>query len=103
MLGGNAVTMGEAVKARLAELESQIPVGMELGIIYMQSDMVIKAVDGFIINLVEAVGIEPPWVSYVGDYPEADHLCRVYGYTLPGRGFPVPYRGARWLPAGLAS
>lgn len=49
-------------------------------------------------HLVEAVGIEPPWVSYVGDYPEADHLCRVYGYTLPGRGFPVPYRGARWLP-----
>ena len=49
-------------------------------------------------HLIEAVGIEPPWLSYVGDYEEADHLCRVYGYTLPGRGFPVPYQGARWLP-----
>ena len=49
-------------------------------------------------HLIEAIGIEPPWVSYVGDYDEADHLCRVYGYTLPGRGFPVPYRGASWRP-----
>ncbi|MCG8686217.1 MAG: efflux RND transporter permease subunit [Desulfobacterales bacterium] len=57
ILGGNAVTMGEAVKARLAELNAQIPMGMELGVIYMQSDMVTKAVDGFVINLVEAVAI----------------------------------------------
>jgi hypothetical protein len=49
-------------------------------------------------HLIETIGIEPPWVSYVGDYDEADHLCRVYGYTLPGRGFPVPYRGASWRP-----
>jgi hypothetical protein len=49
-------------------------------------------------HLREHLGIEPPWVSYVGDYEEAAHLCRVYGYDLPGRGFPVPYQGARWLP-----
>lgn len=55
VLGGNAVTMGEAVKKRLDELAPQIPMGMELGTIYMQSDMVTKAVDGFVINLVEAV------------------------------------------------
>lgn len=47
-------------------------------------------------HLIETIGIEPPWVSYVGDYEEADHLCRVYGYPLPGRGFPVPYRNASW-------
>ena len=22
-------------------------------------------------------------MSYIGDYPEDDHLCRIYGYTLP--------------------
>jgi hypothetical protein len=49
-------------------------------------------------HLVEAVGIEPPWLSYAGDYEEDDHLCRVYGYTLPGRGFPVAYQGASWVP-----
>ena len=41
--------------------------------------------------------IELPWVSYIGDFDEGDHLCRVYGYTLPGYGFPVPYDGGRWL------
>ena len=55
VMGGNAVTMGEGVKKRLEELTDQIPMGMELGTIYMQSDMVTKAVDGFVINLVEAV------------------------------------------------
>ena len=55
VLGGNAVTMGEAVKKRLEELTPQIPVGMDLGVIAMQSDTVTKAVDGFVINLVEAV------------------------------------------------
>ncbi len=48
-------------------------------------------------QLVQDIGIEPPWLSYVGDYEEEDHLCRVYGYTLPGRGFPVAYTGARWV------
>ncbi len=41
--------------------------------------------------------IELPWVSYIGDFDEADNLCRVYGYTLPGHGFPVPYDRGRWL------
>ena len=49
-------------------------------------------------HLLEAVGIEPPWLSYVGDYEEGEHLCRVYGYTLPGHGFPVAYQGASWVP-----
>ena len=49
-------------------------------------------------HLLQSIGIEPPWLSYVGDYEEEEHLCRVYGYTLPGRGFPVAYTGARWLP-----
>jgi len=55
--GGNVVTMGNAIKSRLAELEAQTPLGMELDVIYMQSDMVTTAIDGFLINLVEAVAI----------------------------------------------
>jgi multidrug efflux pump subunit AcrB len=55
--GGNVVTMGEGIKKRLAELEEQIPLGMELEFIYMQSDMVTTAIDGFLVNLVEAVAI----------------------------------------------
>ncbi len=53
--GGNVVEMGEALKKRFNELRSQIPVGIEFGIVALQSDAVIKSIDGFILNLVEAV------------------------------------------------
>jgi len=53
--GGNVVSMGDQVRQRLAELEPQRPVGMELNIISYQSDSVRQAVGGFIINLVAAV------------------------------------------------
>jgi multidrug efflux pump subunit AcrB len=55
--GGNVVTMGEGVKQRLAELNERIPLGMELEVIYMQSDMVTTAINGFLVNLAEAVAI----------------------------------------------
>jgi multidrug efflux pump subunit AcrB len=55
--GGNVVEMGDAVRARLAALESQRPVGMELNVISYQSDSVRAAVDGFVWNLVAAVVI----------------------------------------------
>lgn len=55
--GGNAVGMGEGVEKRIAELVDQIPIGMELEIISMQSTTVTEAVDSFVINLVEAVVI----------------------------------------------
>ncbi|WP_296701153.1 efflux RND transporter permease subunit [Thiocapsa sp. UBA6158] len=57
LAGGNVVAMGDAVRARLAELESQRPVGMELNVISYQSDAVRTAVDGFVANLVAAVVI----------------------------------------------
>ena len=53
--GGNVVTMGMAVKKRLNELESRIPVGMEMGVIAYQSDTVEESVNDFIVNLIEAV------------------------------------------------
>jgi multidrug efflux pump subunit AcrB len=53
--GGNVVTMGEGIKTRLQELEGQFPLGMDLEVIYMQSDMVVTAIDAFLVNLIEAV------------------------------------------------
>lgn len=55
--GGNVVRMGEAIRARLAQLEGQRPVGMEIDVVSFQSDSVREAVDGFVLNLVAAVAI----------------------------------------------
>ncbi len=55
--GGNSVVMGEGVEQRLAELQSQIPAGMELGVVSFQSRDVTKAIDGFMMNLLAAVVI----------------------------------------------
>ncbi|XPV74726.1 MAG: efflux RND transporter permease subunit [Desulfovibrio sp.] len=55
--GGNVIDLGEAVSKRMAELESEIPVGMQTHIIYDQPTRVNQAVDSFIISLAEAVGI----------------------------------------------
>ncbi|MDP2546051.1 efflux RND transporter permease subunit [Photobacterium damselae subsp. piscicida] len=55
--GGNVVDMGDAVKARIAELEGQRPLGMELHVISMQSDSVRDSVTNFIDNLIAAVVI----------------------------------------------
>ena len=55
--GGNVVNMGDAVKARLAQLESMRPMGMELHSISMQSDSVRSSVSNFVDNLIAAVAI----------------------------------------------
>lgn len=44
-----------------------------------------------------SIRIEPPWVTYVGDYDEADHLCRVYAYPMNNNGFPVKYEEGSWV------
>jgi len=53
--GGNVVTMGEALKVRMGELMEQIPVGIEFGVISMQSDAVTTSINGFVISLAQAV------------------------------------------------
>jgi multidrug efflux pump subunit AcrB len=53
--GGNVVTMGDALKVRMGELMEQIPVGIEFGVISMQSDAVTTSIDGFVISLAQAV------------------------------------------------
>jgi Cation/multidrug efflux pump len=55
--GGNVVTMGRAVKARLDELKADRPVGIEYNYINFQADDVSEAVSGFVWNLVTAIAI----------------------------------------------
>ncbi|MBY5920553.1 efflux RND transporter permease subunit [Ferrimonas balearica] len=55
--GGNVVVMGDAVQARLAELDDRRPLGMEINPISLQSVSVAEAVDNFVLNLIAAVVI----------------------------------------------
>jgi len=55
--GGNVVEMGVALEARVRELLPEIPLGIEFGIISLQSDAVTTSIDGFMVSLYEAVAI----------------------------------------------
>jgi multidrug efflux pump subunit AcrB len=55
--GGNVVTMGEALGKRVRELEPQIPLGIEWGIISLQSEAVVVAISSFLNSLLQAVAI----------------------------------------------
>jgi multidrug efflux pump subunit AcrB len=52
---GNVVDMGNVVKKRLKALETDMPVGMEIGYIAYQSETVSQSVNAFIVNLIEAI------------------------------------------------
>ena len=51
----SALPWGGKRKTTVDEAVEMIRLGMDLGVIYMQSDMVTKAVNGFVVNLAEAV------------------------------------------------
>jgi multidrug efflux pump subunit AcrB len=53
--GGNVVKMGEAVERRLAELAPTFPAGMVLNPVNLQAKSVVKSVNNFVINLLEAI------------------------------------------------
>ncbi len=55
--GVNVVEMGRAVDERLRELIAQLPVGIEIKRVHWQGDVVAEAVNGFLINFLEAVVI----------------------------------------------
>jgi len=55
--GGNVVVMGDSVKEKLKELQQRLPIGVELKTISFQAETVSEAVNGFSINLLEAVVI----------------------------------------------
>ncbi len=53
--GGNVVTMGEALGERFRQLEPMAPLGIDVNIISLQSETVRVAINGFLINLLEAI------------------------------------------------
>lgn len=55
--GGNVVAMGALIDEKLDQLEAQKPLGIEIGVVSHQAKDVEQAIDSFIINLIEAVGI----------------------------------------------
>ena len=55
--GGNVVKMGAAVRAKLAELQTNQPVGIEIGEINFQPEAVSQATNEFMFNLGKAVAI----------------------------------------------
>ncbi|WP_285163891.1 efflux RND transporter permease subunit [Shewanella goraebulensis] len=55
--GVNVVKVGEAVNARMVELNGELPIGMQLETVYDQSKMVDQTVNGFLINLAESIAI----------------------------------------------
>jgi len=55
--GGNVVEMGLAVQQKLDDLLSRTPVGLEVGIIYWQSNYVTASIDNFVVSLLQALAI----------------------------------------------
>ena len=55
--GGNSVKMGEKVRERLDELESMLPLGIELNGIYFEDEVAVQANNDFIVNLIISIGI----------------------------------------------
>ncbi len=53
--GGNIVDTGKALDRKVRELVADLPVGIELHRVAWQSDLVVKAIGDFMINLLEAV------------------------------------------------
>lgn len=53
--GGNVVVMGEGVNSKLQALQAHTPLGMKVTPIWFQADGVQAAVNGFVINLIEAL------------------------------------------------
>ncbi|RTZ72838.1 MAG: AcrB/AcrD/AcrF family protein [Gammaproteobacteria bacterium] len=55
--GENVIAVGRAILHRLQELGDQMPVGMDLDVIYSQPDEVDKSVNSFIVSVGQAIAI----------------------------------------------
>ena len=55
--GINTVDVGKRIERRLDEIILMLPIGIEIHRVHWQSDIVREAVNGFLINFAEAVGI----------------------------------------------
>lgn len=57
MKGSNILTLGDNLENRIQELQAEIPVGINIHKVAWQADEVEKAIDSFIVSLIEAVAI----------------------------------------------
>ena len=55
--GANIVDVGRNVDARMAELEGDLPIGLDIHHVHWMSDVVADSVNGFFVNLAQAVAI----------------------------------------------
>ncbi len=55
--GGNVVELGEVVRPALERLEAYYPIGIEFDWVQFAPDTVSALVDGFVVNLYQAIGI----------------------------------------------
>lgn len=55
--GGNVVRMGQGIERLAHQLLPQIPLGINFGVISLQSQAVTEAINNFLVNLAEAVAI----------------------------------------------
>ncbi len=53
--GANIVDVGRNVDARMSELEAELPVGLDIHHVHWMSDVVSDSVNGFFVNLAQAV------------------------------------------------
>lgn len=53
--GGNVIVLGEALEKRLAELQANLPVGIECHKVFYQHNNVDESINDFMVNLVESV------------------------------------------------
>lgn len=53
--GGNTIDLGRAVKAKLAELTTELPDGLDINIVNFQADGVRESINEFILALAEAI------------------------------------------------
>ena len=55
--GVNVVKLGQEIEKRAKELQSQSPLGMDVGIVSLQSTAVVKSINDFLVSLAQAVAI----------------------------------------------
>lgn len=53
--GGNIIKLGESIQQKLDELQNEIPAGIEVNKVFYQPERVDKAINNFMINLIESV------------------------------------------------
>ena len=92
--GGDIIALGRNLKAAIARIQAQLPVGMELTEVASQPDSVRRSIDEFVWSLAEAVvivlveshsGTELPLSRYQAMPASASQAWRRRNSSVPGR------------------